>query len=381
MRVALATLYPRDAQRIAGGIRMVSHNLVQGLLAFPDLELHVVHCHTDIHDELVEVHGRLIVHYLPTPALRLVPNLVTSYQRVKALLDDLQPDLVHAHVAHLAYAGVRSGLPTVFTVHGVLAREREVYSETLYDRLRYGLLSWFEARALPRVDAAVAISPHVLDAYCGQGDPRWVRIDNPVPERYWELADSSITGRILYAGSITEIKDLLTLLRAVRRVRDALPEAHLRIAGRVTSETYNRRVRDGIVELGLEDAVTFLGLLDPEVLDREYASSSVVALSSLQENAPMTLIEAMAAAKPVVATRVGGIPDLVEDGETGYLVPAQDAEAMAERLLELLRDPALGRQMGARGREIASQRFALGQVARAYYDLYQRVSHADRGGA
>ena len=87
----------------------------------------------------------------------------------------------------------------------------------------------------------------------------------------------------------------------------------------------------------------------------------------------MAIIEAMAAGKPVVATRVGGVPELVQEAETGFLVKVGDVQALAERLARLLADPALRRRMGQRAREVAWERFSRERIARAYYALYQKV--------
>jgi glycosyltransferase involved in cell wall biosynthesis len=374
MRVAIITLYPSDYERIAGGIRAVSYNLVEGLRRYPDLDLQVVHCHSDIAEDRLVRAGSVTVHYMAMPRQRLLPNLVTSVWRVRRLLRTLAPDVVHAHVGQYAWAAVTARYPTVYTIHGVLAREREVYSATLYDRLRYGLLAHYESRALPRVDRLVAISPHVREAYARVRNARWVHIDNPVPQAFFDLQRRPEPGRLLFAGSITEIKDLLTLLRAVERVRAAWPTVHLRIAGRSTSAAYEQQVRAYVAEHGLEDNVAFLGLVDRTQLLDEYARCGALVLSSLQENAPMAVIEAMAAGAPVVSTRAGGVPDLVRDGETGLLAPVGDAAALSAHLAALLRDPALGERLGANGRALARSRFHSNAIAAAYYALYQQVA-------
>lgn len=379
MRVAMLTLYPLDEQQIGGGIRMVSLNLVTALRSQNDLELHVIHCHGDTKVDRTVRQGQATLHYLATPRSHLVPNLTASVFRVRRLLRQLAPDVVHAHVGHLAYAAVKAGLPTIYTIHGVMAREREIYGAKLYDRLRYGLLDHYEQRALPRVARLVAISQHVREAYAQQrGDlicrVPWVQIDNPVPEAFFDIVDQSDASTILYAGSITEIKDLLMLFRAVKRVHAKLPQVRLHIAGRVTSAAYEQQLHAFVQEHDLEQQIVFLGLLDREALLSEYARASMVALSSLQENAPMAIIEGMAAAKPVVATAVGGIPDLVRDGKTGYLVPVGDDAAMADRMLQLLCDNNTRRSMGKHGRQIARQRFSADQIAQTYVDLYRRVS-------
>ena len=369
----MLTFYPNDLRVVSGGIRMVALNLVEGLRAYEDVELHVVHCHSDIASERTDLDGRVTVRYLAMPRRRLVPNLVTSIGRLTRVLGEIQPDLVHAHAAHFAYAGTRAGYPTLLTIHGVLSRQREVYTRTLYDRARYALLAHYERLALRGVRQVVAISPYVVDEYRAWGSSSWVRIDNPVPRSFFDLPDAAEPGRVLYVGSTDERKDLLMLLRAMERVRDAHPGVQLRIAGHVTSRDYERRVRAHIRDHGLADTVHILGLLDRDQMLEEYARCTVLALASIEENSPMAVIEASAAAKPVVATAVGGVPDLVCDGENGYLVPAGDAAALAERLVRVLNDPGLARRLGRRGRALAAERFSVERVAQQYHALYQRM--------
>jgi glycosyltransferase involved in cell wall biosynthesis len=254
----------------------------------------------------------------------------------------------------------------------VVARERQIYGGSLYDRMRYGLLEYYERRAMPRARQLVAISAYVQKAYA-DAPGCWERINNPVPSSYFDLVDHAEPGVILYAGSITEIKDILTLIRAVERVRGQYPTVILRIAGRVTSPAYAQRLHSYVREHDLEDSVQFLGLLDRDEILAAYSHAAVVALASVQENAPMAVVEAMAAGKPVVATSVGAIPDIVQDDETGFLVPPGDDQGMAQAFMRLLADDGLSRRMGRRAKEIARAQFSAESVAQAYYGLYQRV--------
>ena len=382
MRVALLTFYPSDARTMPGGIRTVSYNLVQSFRAYADLELHVIHCHSDIAEDRLVREGGMTVHYLAMPRQRILPNLVTSIGRIVRAVRAVDPDLVHAHAAHFAYAGVRAGYPTIYTIHGVLPREVKIYTHTLFDRLRYGLLAYYERQALRRVRQVVAISDHVLREYAPVGTASWVRIDNPVPQEFFELSDCPMIGRVLFVGSIDERKDLLMLLRAMERLRQQCPGASPRlthsgarliVAGRVNSPEYERRVREYVAARALEGIVEFRGFLDRPKIMAEYERASVVALPSLEENAPMAVIEAMAAGKPVVATAVGGVPDIVVEGETGFIVPPGDDAAMAHRLGQLLADEQLRERLGRRAREVARERFHAERIARRYYELYRTI--------
>ena len=108
-------------------------------------------------------------------------------------------------------------------------------------------------------------------------------------------------------------------------------------------------------------------------MPRIYADLDVVALSSLNEGTPVSLIEAMAAARPVVATRVGGVADVVLDKKSGYLVQSKDAEGLARGILDLLRAPEKARRMGLIGRAAVHPKYAsdtlLANVERLYLEL------------
>ena len=102
-----------------------------------------------------------------------------------------------------------------------------------------------------------------------------------------------------------------------------------------------------------------------------YAVCDAVALTSVSEGTPVTIIEALAAGRVVVATRVGGVPDVVDDGETGYLVPPGDMDALAERLEELSRDPERRDAMGREGRERVLRRYAVERLVGDVDELYR----------
>lgn len=149
-----------------------------------------------------------------------------------------------------------------------------------------------------------------------------------------------------WVGRLVNIKAVDQLLLAARIVADRLPEARFALIG---DGELRGRLEAQAKDLGLTHAVHFLGFRFD--LERLYPDLDVVTLSSLNEGTPVSLIEAMAAGRAVAATRVGGVPDLIEHGRTGLLVPPQDPEAMAGAILTLLGSPELRRQMGERGRE------------------------------
>lgn len=375
LRIAMLTLYPRDPSRIAGGVRAVAYNLAQGLGRYPDLELHVAHCHGDIQRDETARAGDVTIHYLaPARRLRMLPNMTAGIGRLRRFLRELAPDVVHAHVAPFAVAAAR--YPTVYTIHGLAGEEARSYTSSLFDRLRYGLYAYYDRRALRQARELVAISQYVMDAYGGRTSARWQRIDNPLTDDFFQAAALAPErpNLVLFAGSITEVKDLETLIAAIALVKQTMPAVQLHLAGRATSAEYQERLLAQVRSLDLEGNVTFRGLLDRGELLRAYAECALVALPSRQENAPMAVIEAMAVGKPVAATRVGGVPELVREGETGHLVEPGDPEGLAEAMLDLLRAPERRVEMGQRAQALARERFALDAIAGRYRALYYRVA-------
>ena len=176
-----------------------------------------------------------------------------------------------------------------------------------------------------------------------------------------DAGDAFVIG---WAGRLTEIKQPLDLVRAAARVDDSL----LVLAGdgelRGAVEALAR-------ELGMEDRVRLLGYVDD--IGAWYAAFEVFLLTSLNEGTPVVAIEALAAVVPVVATDAGGTRTVVDDGETGFVVPIGDVEALAERLVRLRDDPELRARFAQSGRERMRERFSIKRMVDDIEALYEEI--------
>src|SRR5262249_6753370 len=159
-------------------------------------------------------------------------------------------------------------------------------------------------------------------------------------------------------------KNALQLVEAMADVAARLPEASLRLAGHVQEEDYAAQVRRRIAELRLGDRVQLLGNLDQRGVREELRGASAFALVSLEEGAPMGIEEAMAAGVPVVASNRCGMPYMVRDGDSGYLVDPLNSRDISSRLTAILESPEQVDSMGRCGRQIALERFHPQVVAR-----------------
>lgn len=175
--------------------------------------------------------------------------------------------------------------------------------------------------------------------------------------------------RVLFLGRIRDKKGVFDLLEAMAIVRQAVPNAELVLAGDGDVE----HVRQRAVQLGLGDAVELPGWVDGEAKFDAIRRCEVMALPSYFEGFPIGVLEAMAMGSLVVATRVGGIPDLIRDGENGLLLDAGDIPALARQLTVALTQPAHRSDMVERARHDA-QAYRCEQVVDALDALYQRVN-------
>jgi glycosyltransferase involved in cell wall biosynthesis len=198
-----------------------------------------------------------------------------------------------------------------------------------------------------------------------------VRDRTPLPGGRALLAELGVPEGSPVVGNVAALtghKDHATLLRAAARVVAERPEVRFVIAGEGERKDALLAMRQ---KLGLQDHVVFAGFRRD--LDRLIPAFDVFCLSSNLEGLGTSLLDAMAFARPVVATAAGGIPDAVVDGETGRLVPVGDAEALARALLGLLANPAPRSEMGARGRQRFLAEFTddrmVGATLRVYAEL------------
>ncbi|HEU0278027.1 MAG TPA: TIGR03088 family PEP-CTERM/XrtA system glycosyltransferase [Rhodanobacteraceae bacterium] len=305
------------------------------------------------------------------------------YWRFWKLLRDLRPDLVQTYnlgaldlapVARLA--GVRR---VVHAEHGWDVADPRGESR------KYRALRRWLAPCIARYVAVSADLERWLREVVGIAPARLAFIPNGIDTARYVAATPTSGGRPLLGtfappgtlligtvGRLDAVKDQARLIDALHLLcaRDADAGHRLRLV--VVGEGRERaHLERHIQDLGLQDRVRLLGNRDdvPALL----AEFDVFALCSIAEGIPLTVLEAMAAGLPVVATRVGGVPEVVIEGETGTLVPASDAAALARALDGYVRDPGLRRRHGAAGQARVRARFSLTAMVAAYTGLYDQL--------
>lgn len=176
------------------------------------------------------------------------------------------------------------------------------------------------------------------------------------------------TQDVVYAGVLIPRKGGHFLLDAFAQVADRAPDARLWLVGKAENQAYAAQLAEQVRRLGLQERVTFVGAVSQSELAAYFGRCRVMVLPSLSEGLGRVLLEAMLCGTPCIGSSVDGIPDLVKDGVTGYLVPPGDVDALARALLAALLDPN-PEVMSDRARAFAQQFFS----EEAYVEGYQRL--------
>jgi len=379
MKVALFTRYPPTPQQPRGGVESVAVVLVQALAAMDDLDVHVVTLEGGRAAAVVETHDGATVHRLAASRWPQIADVLGGPGR-RRLIDyvlALQLDILHSHETHGLMLGDLP-IPHVFTLHG-FDTENLLADAARLGSLRSRLWGMVERRGLARQRHIISITPYVRQMIEPLTDAAIHDIDNPVDERFFAVTPSPHGRRVLCVGWLNERKNTLGVIEAFALAVASGAEGTLVIAGQAKQQAYYQKVLACIARHNLAARVELLGHIDHRCLMEELGKASVFLLPSRQENSPMAIAEAMAAGLPVIAANRCGMPFMVTEGKTGFLVDPEDTEQIAERLTLLLGDPAGARQMGLAGRRVAEQRFDPRVVAERTRELYRGIvtpSHA-----
>ena len=331
---------------------------------------------------------KLPAHAISTLSRRVsVWNDISTFFSIARHLFRIKPDVVHTHTAKAGIVGRLAA--TVFNItrsHGKRCLVVHTYHGNVFRGYFGSVINWLvrlaewligfctdyvvviseqqffeivrELRIVPREKTKTI--PLGLDL------ERFLAVSASSPSLREDLAISRTSLVLGFVGRLVMIKDLETLLRAFKVVQGEIKSAVLLIAG-------DGPVREKMMflaqSLGISEAVIFLGWRhDLPIL---YRTMDIFLLSSRNEGTPVSVIEAMAAGLPVVATNVGGVPDLVNHENSGLLVPAGDPVAMADAVFRLAGDTHTRTAMGTEGRNIAKTRYTSDRLVQDIDRLYR----------
>lgn len=285
-------------------------------------------------------------------------------QGFAAEMTAFRPQLLHAHFATEATLIARDlsralDIPYCFTAHGydVYRKPPADFSERAHEAA--GVVTVSQANRDHMKERFGVPPEHVEVIACG--------VDT---ERFSPGVVASAPPRIICVGRLVPVKNHLLLLEACARLRQRGVAFQCELVGEGRAR---RDIEAALARLRLADWVTLVGAAEQDEVRDRLRRAAVAVLASTSEGMPVCLMEAAACGVPVVATAVGGVPELVVEGQTGFLVPSGDAQALAQRLERLLSDPPLASRMRASARHTALRRFSVVHQVDRLVGVWQRA--------
>jgi len=301
--------------------------------------------------------------------------------RLRSLLKQLRPDILHTYLIHGNVLGRIVGrlVGTPVIIGSELTIGQAGRLGRLVTKLTNPLTDAVEVNSETGGKAIVAdlgVQPEKievvlpgldLEAFGGSKGRTGVR---------GELGLETNQHLVLYTGRLRPVKGVDYGIKAFAQALAEQPDMHMALAG---EGEQRQQLENLTVELGISEKVSFLGVRND--LASVLAAADSVLIPSLTEGFPRVAIEAMASSKPVVATRVGGTPEAIIDGETGILVPPKDIDAMASAITRVVTDPDLQSRLGSSARQRTEQHYSAASYVARLDEMYQRWANTAKASA
>ncbi|MCD6218844.1 glycosyltransferase family 4 protein [Candidatus Calescamantes bacterium] len=373
MKILILGEYPLQEDKSSIGPESTLSVLIRKLGEFKELKIVVGTMRKGLKKEEKVKQGNISIHYLSFPRPKILTNLARGVPKLKNFIKEISPDIVHTQ------GGVKYPLsasltpyPWVHTIHGITFREANYWRGGR--KFQSFLFPTLEKIALKKCKHIISICEYVEKEYSFLENTMFHRIPNPIHESFFSLPDKKNTNtRILFLGSISTRKDPLCLLQAIVLLKKSFPGIEVHLVGNIKEPNYYRKLERFSSQHNLATMVKFAGWKDRGEVMKELEESAVIVLPSRQETLPMSIAESMAAGKPVICTRVGGIPEMVEDGKTGFLIEPGDWHGLAEKISLLLKEGNLRREMGKRARQKAETLYHPEVIARKTLEVYREI--------
>ena len=381
MRVVLLTTDNREHYKDYGAavpyFGTAPEALLQGFTFLSEVTVHVVSCARARMKSPAKLATNVFFHSLYVPKLGWMRTAYRGCIRaVRQKLRHIQPDIVHGQGTErdCALSAVFSGFPNVLTVHG---NQRLIAAVTKAKPFSF---PWLAARleriTIPRSKGVVCITHYTQEAVAGLARRTWV-LPNAVDASFFDINGEPPTQappRVLCVGHVCVRKNQNAFIRSLDPLA-ARREFEVTFLGEANPDRPYDAEFLGLVRDRRWCA--YAGFADREKLKRELRGATLLVLPSLEDNCPMVVLEAMAAGRPVLAAKVGGLPDLIEEGKTGFFCDPLDAASMRGAVEKVLDDPSGAAAVAEEARRQARERFHPHVIALRHVKIYRGVLSKD----
>ena len=315
-----------------------------------------------------------------TPDLALpVAHLLAHGFLSMRVLEKLKLDVIHVCQPGTFLLG-DAHAPVVATFHTTIDQEKAAFSRRslygLYVNFMWPLIELIEEDTAKKSGKIIAVSRETAKTLIDKHPECSGRIEviyNAVPREWFQIGRRERGNVLLFVGRLSEVKGVEYLVEAMVTVKRDFPDVRLLLVG---DGELKGRLQRKVRNLGLRESVTFEGDLDESMLLTLYSMATAFVLPSLYENCPFSILQAFASGVPVVATRIGGVSELIDDAESGLLTPPRDTARLASAISRMLADTQLRRKISDKAKEFAYKNLqlktAIDRLERIYSDLANR---------
>lgn len=343
--------------------------------------------------------NKINVHVLTNAKDTFLYNIKFQYQLLRRLPKfetEFGFDLIHSHHAHMSdvlYKLREVRLPSITTIHTTIKGQRDSINASglplhrlspseKWQVLFYRPLLLFEQYSLDRCNNFITVSnwmrKTLLETYPNISRNITTIYNGIDPERYspamakktLEVLENITKPIVLFSSRMTTAKGAQFLIKAMPKILNENKDVHFVFVGAGDSNPWVSLLNG--YGIGPEH-YSFLGYVDYDVLPTLYAKSTMYILPTLYENFPFRMIEAMSCGTPVIGSNICAIPEAIEDGKNGLLIPPKDDEAIANGILQLLDDVGYTKRLGKNARETVIEKFAWDGIIKELIDVYETV--------
>ena len=382
MKVLMVTPFPIDSQTIEGGVQAVAYYLSQGLTNTKEIDLHVLiplngpgyfKYKEKKENSGFDFDDRIKIHLYRNKRFQTLTNYFLDKKFLIQKIKSINPDIVHAQGSgRNSIVAALSGYPSVTTLHGVFKKE-EVFYRNIHEKLSLKLRSLHEKKIFKKIKNLIIINKYVAEEIDAKHNANLFYINNPIKDDFFKIQREPIRQRLLFPNGIRERKDLVTLLKAMKILRKKFPSFSLHITGMNEGKEYFDKIVQLVNQYDLSNNIEILGTISEDRLFEEYRDAEILVMSSLEETSPMAIEQAMACGLPVVSTRAGGVPYMIEHKKTGLLVDIGDAGGIANMIELLFHNETLKNEIIKNTKLKAMKEYHIDSIIKETINTYKTI--------
>jgi glycosyltransferase involved in cell wall biosynthesis len=374
----MVALYPIDSSRIKGGVEAVSVNLVSGFVHVKGIELKVLALNSGIkQDQQKIIADHITIHHIAYGKIRSTKFELFFHfrKRLEALINEYNPDVIHiqGNGSQLLLTYKLDKSKVIITQHGILKEELKNKS-SLKSKFNFFINITIEFFLMRWIKNYIFISDYNRRLLDKEETAKTALIYNPVNPKFFLVSENEEpVNRLVYIGGIMKRKGLLDLLKAIKILRNQGINFKLDIVGGVIEHEYAELISDFIGNNQLAENVVFHGWLSQDQIIELYRQIHVLVLPSYQETLPVCVSEAMAAGRAVIATKVGGLSEMIGNGQSGFLYEKGGITSLVQILATIFLNTSLYQLVSSNARKCAYQNYEAINIAEQTKSFYKRV--------